>query len=188
LDLRPASPFARPHRAATRAGVRFSFARWARVQHCTEPLWTWRQRRTATGRTLLLCAICSSERSVTVDACMSSVATVGWRAPSAVPTQLRTDHRLERPRRPPALATQRASGGRGARRGPPRRWSLVRWARPGSGRSIRAARVDAVETVWRRARRRSGAPRAPARGPRAPGSARGRYPRDPAARRSKASR
>lgn len=36
----------------------------------------------------------------------------------------------------------------------------------GSGRSIRAARVDAVETVWRRARRRSGAPRAPARGPR----------------------
>ena len=43
-------------------------------------------------------------------------AIVDWRAPSAVPTQLRTDHGLERPRRPCALATQRASGGRGARR------------------------------------------------------------------------
>ncbi len=32
-------------------------------------------------------------------------------APSAVPTQLRTDHGLERPRRPPPLATQRASAG-----------------------------------------------------------------------------
>src|SRR6202008_4062074 len=54
----------------------------------------------------------------------------------------------------------------------------------GPGRSIRAARVDAVEAVRLRARRRSGATRAPAQGP----CARGRYPRDSGSPRSRASR
>ncbi len=113
------------------------------------------------------------------DASVSSVATVDWRSPSALPTQLRMGHGLERPRRPPVLATQRASGGRGARRGPPRRWAVVRWARPGRG----AASAPRASTPLKRSGAElvdgSGAPRAPARGPRTPGSVRGRYPRDP---------